>query len=387
MRRRAEDLAGAASKRFSDILSEQEGDAKIHHKGRDAGGKSAQRANDLTLIPVWDWLARASRDYENIIVAKLKNPSGEVKIVTPPRRVLAQAELPTAPEQTPPPPQPGWGSIIENIREWLARANRSYHNEVVKKLVQPRDGEDPWKAVVEAEGEGGPRPTAEAGTSQPEAEAKIDRSPATLPAVEQPATPKELTPATDLAEAEEETGTTGTSGGGQGPEPKLNVEEVKRLAEKAGAEREAERDTGTERLSEEADVKRSAAMEAERKRLTDDVQAKRLAAEAEAERKAGREAEAKRLSDEAEAKRLAEESEAKRRAKEEAEAKRLAEESEAERKPAREAEAKRQADQAEAKRKVEDAEAEARSTTSKEAEAKRHAQAAEASRVAESTAV
>ncbi|MES0403834.1 MAG: hypothetical protein ABUJ93_10065, partial [Hyphomicrobium sp.] len=211
MRRRAEDLAGAASKRFSDILSEQEGDAPVQDKGRDAGEKSAQRANDLTLIPVWDWLARASRDYENIIVAKLKNPSGEVKIVTPPRRVLAQAELPTAPEQTPPPPQPGWGSIIENIREWLARANRSYHNEVVKKLAQPRDGEDPWKAVVEAEGEGGPRPTAEAGTSPPEAEAEIDRSPATLPAVEQPATPKEPTPATDLAEAEEETG---TSGGG-----------------------------------------------------------------------------------------------------------------------------------------------------------------------------
>ncbi|MCP4781413.1 MAG: LysM peptidoglycan-binding domain-containing protein [Hyphomicrobium sp.] len=335
MRRRAEDLAGAASKRFSDILSEQEGDAKIHHKGRDAGGKSAQRANDLTLIPVWDWLARASRDYENIIVAKLKNPSGEVKIVTPPRRVLAQAELLTAPEQTPPPPQPGWGSIIENIREWLARANRSYHNEVVKKLAQPRDGEDPWKAVVEAEGEGGPRPTAEAGTSPPEAEAEIDRSPATLPAVEQPATPKEPTPATDLAEVEEETA---TSGRGPGPEPKLNVEEVKRLAEKAGAEREAEGDTGPERLAEEADVKRSAAMEAERKRLTDDVQAKWLAAEAEAERKAGREAEAKRL---------AEESESKGRAEEEAEAKRLAE----------------------------------------EAEAKRHAQAAEASRVAESTAV
>ncbi len=181
LRRRAEDLAGAASKRFSDILSEQEGHAQVHDKGRDAGGKSAQRANDPTLIPVWDWLARASRDYENIIVAKLKNPSGEVKIVTPPSRVVAQAELPTAPPaQIPPPPPPGWGSIIENIREWLARANRSYHNEVVKKLVQPRDGEDPWKAVVEAEGEGGPRPTAEAGTSPPEAEAKIDRSPATL---------------------------------------------------------------------------------------------------------------------------------------------------------------------------------------------------------------
>ena len=416
LRRRAEDLAGAASKRFSDILSEQEGDAKLHDKGRDAGGKSAQRANDLTLIPVWDWLARASRDYENIIVAKLKNPSGEVKIVTPPSRVLAQAELPTAPEQTPPPPQPGWGSIIENIREWLARANRSYHNEVVKKLVQPRDGEDPWKAVVEAEGEGGPRPTAEAGTSPPEAEAKIDRSPATLPAVEQPATPKELTPATDLAEAEEETGTTGTSGGGQGPEPKLNVEEVKRLAEKAGAEREAERDTGTERLSEEADVKRSAAMEAERKRLTDDVQAKRLAAEAESERKAAREAEAKRLSDEAEAKRraeeeaaarrLAEEAEAERNAAREAEAKRLADEAEAKRlaeesegkrraeeeaeakRLAEEAEAKRGAEEAESKRRVEEAaEAEARRTTAKEAEAKRDAQAAEASRVAESTAV
>ncbi len=363
LRRRAEDLAGAASKRFSDILSEQEGDAQVHDKGRDAGGKSAQRANDPTLIPVWDWLARASRDYENIIVAKLKNPSGEVKIVTPPRRVLAQAELPTAPEQTPPPPQPGWGSIIENIREWLARANRSYHNEVVKKLMQPRDGEDPWKAVVEAEGEGGPRPTPEAGTSPPEVEAEIDRSPSTWPAVEQPATPKEPTPATDLAEAEEETG---TAGSGPGPEPKLNVEEVKRLAEKTGAEREAERDSKAERLAEEADVKRSAAMEAERKRLTDEVQAKRLAAEAEAERTAARDAEAKRLADEAEAQRLAEETESKRRAKEEAEAKRLAEEAEAKRKAARKAEAKRLAD---------------------EAEAKRHAQAAEASRVAESTAV
>jgi len=402
LRRRAEDLAGAASKRFSDILSEQEGDAQVHDKGRDAGGKSAQRANDPTLIPVWDWLARASRDYENIIVAKLKNPSGEVKFVTPPRRVLAQAELPTAPEQTPHPPQPGWGSIIENIREWLARANRSYHNEVVKKLMQPRDGEDPWKAVVEAEGEGGPRPTAEAGTSLPEAEAEIDRSPATLPAVEQPATPKESTPATDLAEAEEETG---TRGGGPGAEPKINVEEVKRLAEKAEAEREAERDSEAERLAGEADVKRSAAMEAERKRLTDEVQAKRLAAEAEAERKAAREAEAKRLADEAEAQRLAEETEAKRSAKEEAEAKRLAEDAEVERKAAREAEAKRIAEEAEAKRladeseakrlaekaeskrKVEDAEAEARRTTAKEAEAKRHAQTAEASRVTESTAV
>jgi len=373
LRRRAEDLAGAASKRFSDILSEQEGDAKIHDKGRDAGGKSAPRANDLTLIPAWDWLARASRDYENIIVAKLKNPSGEVKIVRPPRRVLAQAELPTAPEQTPPPPQPGWGSIIENIREWLARANRSYHNEVVKKLAQPRDGEDPWKAVVEAEGEGEPRPTAEAGTSPPEAEAEIDRSPATLPAVEQPATPKEPTPATALAEAEEETG---TSGGGPGPEPKLNVEEVKRLAEKAEAEREAERDSEAERLAEEADVKRSAAMEAERKRLTDEVQAKRLAAEAEAERKAAREAEARRLADEAEAKRSAAMEAERKRLIDEVQANRLAAEAEVERKAAREAEAKRIAEEVEAKRLAEESEAKRRAK--EEAEAKRLAEDAEA---------
>jgi hypothetical protein len=94
LRRRAEDLAGAASKRFSDILSEQEGDAKIHDEGRDVDGKSAQRANDLTLIPVWDWLARASRDYENIIVAKLKNPSGEVKIVTLRKYYRCQAQEP-----------------------------------------------------------------------------------------------------------------------------------------------------------------------------------------------------------------------------------------------------------------------------------------------------
>jgi len=397
LRRRAEDLAGAASKRFSEILSEQNGDAQADGAGANADGKSTQRADDLMLTPVWDWLASASRDYENIIVAKLRTSSGVVEIVTPPRQALAQAEVPpTPPVQSAPAAEPGWGSIIDNIREWLARANRSYHNEIVKKLARPWDAEDSWKAVVEAEGEDGLRPAAKAGTAPAQAEGAIDRGAATLPAGEQRAAPKVPVPAPDLAEAKEETGAADDV---PGLTPKLDAEEIKRLAEKAVAEREAESNTKTEHLAEEPDFKRRAAIGAERKRITDEAQAKRLAEEAEAARKAAIESERIRITDEAQAKRLAAEAEAARKAAKEAEAarqaakdaeakqaaeeddaKQLAEMAEAKREAVQEEEAKRLADETQDKRPAEEVQAKRQAEI--EAERKRLTDEAQAKRLA-----
>jgi len=291
LRRRAEDLAGAASERFSEILSGKVGDRAA--RGADANSKSAQHSDDILLFPLWDWLDRASRDYEAVIVSKLKSRSGEVDIVTSPSRVVAQVEVPSAPPaQGSPTPQPGWGSIIENIREWLSRANRSYRNEIVKKLAKPREAKDPWNAVVDADGKSGSRPNADASVSPPEVSAEVDRGAATLPAGKQPSTLGRAGPATAVAEPQE---TEQSTDGAVGVEPKLKAEDVKRLAEEAEAKR----------LAEKAAADRKAALEAERKRLTDEAQAKRLAEEAAAERKAAKEAEARRLAEEAEAKRIA----------------------------------------------------------------------------------
>jgi hypothetical protein len=261
LRRRAEDLAGAASERFSEILSGKVGDRAA--RGAEANSKSAQHSDDIVLFPLWDWLNRASRDYEAVIVSKLKSRSGEVDIVTSPSRVVAQAEVPSAPPaQGSPTPQPGWGSIIENIREWLSRANRSYRNEIVKKLAKPREAKDPWNAVVDADGKSGRRPNADASISPPEVSAEVDRGTATLPAGKQPSALGRAGPATAVAEPQEtEQGTDGALG----VEPKLKAEDVKRLAEEAEAKR----------LAEKAEADRKAALEAERKRLTDEAQAKR----------------------------------------------------------------------------------------------------------------
>ena len=404
VRRRAEDLAGAASERFSEILSKQEGEKPIQVGGADASRERAQRSNRPTLIPVWDWLARASRDYENVIIAKLKNPSGEVEIETSPNRAMAQGEVPsTRLAQDAPASQFGWGSIIETIRDWLARANRSYRNEIVRNLVQPRDGEDPWRVVVRADGESDARPLAQAGGAPTEAAAETERralpapteeksgtpeaiAPATViaePLVDEPATPEEPTPATAavesavtesappqestpatvIAEPEEEAG---ASGGTAEIEPKLQAEEAKRLAEEAAAKRKAAIAAETKRLTdevqakrlaEEAAAEREAARVAEAKQLAEEAESKRLAEEAEARFSAAKEEEAKRLADEAEAKRVAEEAEAKRKADEAAEAQRLAKEAEAKRESARKEEAKRLAEEAEAKRLAEEAEA------------------------------
>lgn len=336
LRQRAEDLARAASERFSEILGGRS-QKVAQGAGPEATKDEADRgADEDVFAPVWGWLARAAKDYQDVIIAKLKNPSGDVVILAPPGTVAAQSGAgPTLPEQRAPELKPelkpalSWDNVMERVRDWLARANRSYRNEIVKKLVRPTQPEPP-----------------EAVTQWPPAEV-VPQTAAPAPAAPPP-------PAAADAEAEQ------------------RAAEVRRAAEEAEAQRRAQAEA--QRQPDQAEAKQ-AAEEAEAKRVADEAEAKRVAEQAEAKRKA--EADAKQAAD---AKRVSEEAEATRKA--EAEAKRLADEAEATSKA--EADARRMAEEAEAKRKA-DAEAEAK-RLAEDAEAKRLADAAEAKGNAEAEA-
>jgi len=330
LRKRAEDLARAASQAFTDIMAggakpkEQVAQGAAPKPGGAAGDTSV---GDGAFAPVWGWLARSAKDYQDVIVAKLKNPSGDVVILGPAGTVVAQKDAaPEVPERKPSElPEPrasepragwSWDGVVETARDWLARANRSYRNEIVKKLVRPPQGaEAQW-------------PPAEV--------------------VPQAPSPEDLAAA---AEAERQ------------------AAEVRRAAQEAEDQRR--RDAEAQKQADEADAKRKA--DAEAKRLADEAEAKKLEDKRRAdEAQANRVAEEKRLADVAEAsrkadeKRLADEAEAKRKV--DAEATRLADEAEAKRKA--DAEAKRIADEAEAKQRA-------------DAEAKRIADAAKAKRLAD----
>ena len=331
LRKRAEDLARAASERFSEIMAGGRKAQEEVAQGTAPTPEGAARETGTTddaFAPVWGWLARSAKDYNDVIVAKLKNPSGDVVILAPQGTIVAQKDaLPQVPqpkssdlpEKRAAEPQAGWswGGVEETVRDWLARANRSYRNEIVKKLKQPGSEEPQW-------------PPAEV-------------------------VPQAPTPADVAAEAEAE----------------QHAAEVRREAEEAEAQRKTD---DAKRVADEEEAKRKA--DAEAKRVADeaaakskaDAEAKRLADEAEAKRKA--DTEARRIAEETEAKRKAEE----KRLADQAEAKRKAD---AEAKQKADAEAKRVADEAEAKRK---ADAEAKETA--DAEAKRLADEAEAKRKA-----
>lgn len=350
LRMRAEDLARAASERFSEILS----DDKQKHIAQTAapkGGNGSKSADldDETLRPVWDWLGRASETYEDVIIAKFRNPSGAVAIMAPPDAAEPtppagfSAPSGAAPELS---PELSWGYIVENIREWLARANRSYRNEVVKKLVRPLEAEAPGEDIAAPAAETGAR---DEQIAEPAKVAEPEKAAETAEA------PKIAVPA-KTAEAD--------SGAVPPPERKSAMAKVAPDAEsvaaeaqrKAKAEAEAKRkaaEAEAKRLADEAEAERKAVAEAERLKKEEDAkreaaaEAERLAEKAEAERKAAGKAE--RLAAEEEARRKAAEVEAKRKAAAEAEAKRKA---------AAEAEAKRRAEEAEAKRKAAEAETE-----------------------------
>jgi colicin import membrane protein len=375
-RQRAENLARAASQEFTQILSEKKAPRLAQaDAAREDAPEAAQDLDEETLRPVWDWLGRAAEAYEDVIVAKFRNPSGSVLILAPPGagEPKAPAGFSMSGDTSAAPglqPELSWGYVVQNIQEWLARANRSYRNDIVKELVEPRDAGTPSEDMAEpAAGSAMPGAAPAATVEAPAPAASPAASDTAAPA--EPAASVEADASGPGASIEAAKPAEGTVAGVPAPERKLVMPVLpqgKNVADAAAAKRrEAEKREQAEAklLAEEAEAERKAV--AESKRLADEAkrkaaEAKRLAtAKAEAERKAA-EDKAKRL---AEKKRLAEEKdEAERVAA--AEARGKAEEAR------RQAEAKRLADVA----KREAAAAAARS----EAEAAEVTRAAEAAK-------
>ena len=349
VRRRAEDLATEASDRFSEILSEDKASP-----------------SDEVFAPLWSWLSKASSDYRDVIVARLKNPSGEIVVLAPPGSTkLAQvAETPEAPRTEPEPQRAlNWTSVVQGIREWLARTNSSYRTEIVKKLVRPAPPGGP--AVAEQGASATPpepqsAPATRGMSPQPGVEAAPQPMAAAAPTASPAPSPAPATGAAPAAAPEARRTGDAAEQAAEDAKAKSRAEEIKRIGDAEDGKRRA-----AERLA--TDAKRNAEQRAnaeEAEEAEDRAEAKRRAAEAEAERKA----EAKRAAAAAAAKRKAEEvkraadaAEAKRKAVEvkraaaaaEAadEAKRAADAAEVKRKAA---EAKRAGDVAEAKRKAEE---------------------------------
>src|SRR5207247_1453601 len=75
LRQRAEDLARAASQRFSEILSTDK------PAPQPAAEKPAAEPGAGTFAPVWNWLARSAKDYDDVVIGKLKSPDGWIVVV------------------------------------------------------------------------------------------------------------------------------------------------------------------------------------------------------------------------------------------------------------------------------------------------------------------
>ncbi|MBZ0210031.1 MAG: hypothetical protein K8F92_10315, partial [Hyphomicrobium sp.] len=181
LRQRAEDLARAASQRFTDILAGET-------QPQTAQGAAPQAPTDRrdgeagTFAPVWDWLARSAKSYDDVVIAQLKNSDGWTVIV---QRAGETTPVPSSPPPAaePEPPQlRGWSGLMEMARDWLARANRSYRTQIVTPLREPAAGtapsetapvaaEEQIKREAEAEAEARRR-SAAAKRAAEEAEAK-----------------------------------------------------------------------------------------------------------------------------------------------------------------------------------------------------------------------
>jgi nucleoid-associated protein YgaU len=170
-RRRAEEMAAAASERFAEIMSSPEW-RRVAQAAPGAAGQAMPRsetvaplAQPLTspqmqrvaqgpesvLAPVYGWFDRAGRDYHEHLVRRLADPR---PISTVPGRT-AMTEAPSGPVRTVPAeaprspvlndpgtpavrrPPPRETSLLEDVQDWLARAGRDYNRGIVKQLEQP----------------------------------------------------------------------------------------------------------------------------------------------------------------------------------------------------------------------------------------------------------
>ena len=148
LRQRAEDLARAASERFSEILSGGKSQRVVQgtppDAGKDTGATRGLRADarlGLAGVGVRGLRRRHCREIQKSIRRGGDyRASGRRRAATAGRARVARrgtATAPVASSEEPPQLEPslGWTSLTENVREWLARANRSYRTEIVKKLI------------------------------------------------------------------------------------------------------------------------------------------------------------------------------------------------------------------------------------------------------------
>ncbi|CAN1721114.1 conserved exported protein of unknown function [Hyphomicrobium sp. 1Nfss2.1] len=303
LRQRAEDLAGAASQRFTDILDTEHKTPATHDP---LAARNALKPATGSLAPVWDWLTRSAQSYDEIVIAQLKAKDDWTTIVERDAATSAPAQQ-AAPQVVP--ELRGWNGLLELVRYWLARANSTYRTEIVTPLRMPF------------------------GTPAPSAPSPMTASASGTGAAQPQQAEKQQAEEAIRREAEA-------------------ADKQRREAEAADSERRAAEE---QRIAAAAEEKRKAQEEA-RARLIAESEVKRKAAEAEAEKarlaaeeqRAAEETAARRKADEAEAKRIAEaETAAAARRKAEEDAKIAAAEADAaERRAVAEAEAqaKRQAE-------------------------------------------
>lgn len=155
LRSRAEDLAAAASQRFSEVTEaakEPVNERRIVQAPPpppspvrtqpppsqpaaqpEAPGKSGQ---ERFAAPVYDWLERSAREYQRVVIKGLSEPGA------------SRGGAPVASPAQPASPRARDGSVVGDIvtdtqialQDWLARANRTYQTEIVRKLEVPAQG-------------------------------------------------------------------------------------------------------------------------------------------------------------------------------------------------------------------------------------------------------
>lgn len=169
-RQRAEALAKAASEKFSEVIPETAAQPRLAQvpaqpsppaaaKAAPAAQRLAPPAGDTGLTaPLTNWLERSAKDYQDLVVRGLSEPAGGGGAVPAP----AAKPAPSAPRPAPPvkttEQQPAKQSVTgpvsglasdpldaltdaqTAVQDWLARANREYQAEIMRRLETPAPG-------------------------------------------------------------------------------------------------------------------------------------------------------------------------------------------------------------------------------------------------------
>lgn len=128
MRQRAEALAGAASKRFDELIPGLKGlrlaQTTPPSKARERPPESSGGFFDDVLGPARRWFSRAAREYRNMMRG-LSREAGS--------REVAKAPAKTAPPARPQDTSSGI-PVIDPVQRWVGHANRQYHAVIVRGL-------------------------------------------------------------------------------------------------------------------------------------------------------------------------------------------------------------------------------------------------------------